>query len=584
MLRSLTAMSSGFLLPPAAAMTCAAEATLGSLLLLVLAAAAIAGDARPAADLVVENARVWTGDPGRPEVEALAIVGERIVAAGPSSEVDAWRGPATVVLDAGGRRVLPGFNDSHVHFFEASLRLGEVGLKDARSPAEMARRIAEHASRLPRGEWVLGGTWDEQAFESPRLPTRQDVDALTPVTPVFVDRYDGHMALANSVALKLAGVTRDTEAAPGGEIVRDATGEPTGILKDAAMGLVSRVIPPPSPETRRRAMREGLRYAASLGVTSFQDMGPAPEDVAVYAELLERGELTARVSAAPPLARWEEQARLGLRRAFGSPWLRLGALKAFADGSLGSTTAFFFEPYADAPGTRGLLSDEMQPIAAMRDRLVKADAAGLQLCVHAIGDRAISTVLDLFEQVLAANGPRDRRWRIEHAQHLAARDFPRFAALGVIASVQPYHAIDDGRWAERRIGPERAKTTYAFRSFLDAGVRLAVGTDWYVGSLDPAQTLYAAVTRATLDGKRPGGWVPEQRITLAEAVSAYTAGAAYAEFQEKDKGRLVPGQLADLVVLDQDIFAIPAERLRDVKVETTVVGGRVMHGSVARPR
>jgi predicted amidohydrolase YtcJ len=561
------------------------EAALAPLLLIVLAAAAFAGDASPAADLVVTNGRVWTGDPARPEVEALAVVGERVVAAGSRSEIEGWRGPGTAVLDAGGRRVLPGFNDSHLHFYEGSVKLGQVRLKDARSPGELARRVAEHARTLARGEWVLGGTWDDQAFESPRLPTRQDVDPLTPETPVFVDRYDGHMALANSLALKLAGVTRDTEPPPGGEIVRDAEGEPTGILKDAAMGLVSRVVPPPSREARRRTIQAGLRYAASLGVTSFQDMGPAPEDVAVYAELLERGELTARVSAAPALARWEEQARLGLPRASGSPWLRLGALKGFADGSLGSTTAFFFEPYSDAPGTSGLLSDEMQPIEAMRDRLIEADAAGRQLCLHAIGDRAISTVLDLYERVLAANGPRDRRWRIEHAQHVAAKDFRRFAELGVIASVQPYHAIDDGRWAEARIGPPRAKTTYAFRSFLDAGVRLALGTDWYVGSLDPLQTLYAAVTRATLDGKRPGGWVPEQKMTLAEALSAYTEGAAYAEFQEKDKGRLVPGQLADLVVLDQDAFAIPPERLGDVKVETTVVGGRVVwHGSVGRLR
>jgi predicted amidohydrolase YtcJ len=405
------------------------------------------------------------------------------------------------------------------------------------------------------------------------------VDALTPETPVFVDRYDGHMALANGLALRLAGVTRDTPAPPGGEIVRDAAGEPSGILKDAAMVLVGRVVPPPSPEARRRAIREGLRHAASLGVTSVQDMGPAPGDVAAYAELLERGELTVRVSAAPPLTRWEDQAKLGLRRAFGSPWLRLGALKSFADGSLGSTTAYFFEPYADAPRTSGLLSDEMQPIEAMRDRLVEADAAGLQLCLHAIGDRAISIVLDLYERVLATNGPRDRRWRVEHAQHVAPKDFARFARLGVIASVQPYHAIDDGRWAEGRIGPERAKTTYAFRSFLDAGVRLAIGTDWYVGALDPMETLYAAVTRATLDGKRPGGWVPEQRITLAETVSAYTAGAAYAEFQDGHKGRLVKGQLADFVVLGRDIFAIPADRLRDVKVDTTVVGGRVVYSS-----
>jgi predicted amidohydrolase YtcJ len=306
-------------------------------------------------------------------------------------------------------------------------------------------------------------------------------------------------------------------------------------------------------------------------------MGPSAAEVAAYAELLERGELTARVSAAPIETRWEDQAKLGLRRAFGSPWLRLGALKGFADGSLGSTTAYFFEPYTDDPGTSGLLSDEMQPIAGMRERLVKADAAGLQLCIHAIGDRAISIVLDLFEDVLKTNGPRDRRWRIEHAQHVAPRDFARFAALGVIASVQPYHAIDDGRWAEARIGQERSKTTYAFRSFLDADVRLALGTDWYVAPLDPMQTLYAAVTRATLDGRRPSGWVPEQKLTLAEAIFAYTAGAAYAEFQDKDKGRLAPGQLADLVILAEDVFEVPAERIRDVKVETTIAGGRVVY-------
>jgi predicted amidohydrolase YtcJ len=553
------------------------DATLAPLLLVLLAAAAFAGETRPQAELLVTNARVFTVDPARPEAEAVAVIGERIVAVGSSAETSGWRGPRTEVLDAGGRRVLPGFNDSHVHFFEASARLAQVKLKDARSPEELARRVAEHAKALPKGEWVTGGTWDEQGFERPRLPTRADLDRLTPDTPVFVERYDGHMALANGVALRLAGVTRATQAPPGGELVRDASGEPTGVLKDAAMSLVSRLIPTPSREARQRAIRAGLRHAASLGVTSIQDMGPSSDDVAVYAELLERGELTLRVAAAPLETRWQEQAKLGLRRAFGSPWLRLGALKGFADGSLGSSTAFFFEPYTDDPATSGLLSDEMQPVEGMRERLARADAAGLQLCIHAIGDRAISIVLDLFEGVVKVNGPRDRRFRIEHAQHMAPADFARFAALGVIASVQPYHAIDDGRWAEARIGRERARTTYAFRSFLDAGVRLALGSDWYVAPLDPMQTLHAAVTRATLDGKRPGGWVPEQRISLAEAIAAYTAGAAFAEFQERDKGRLAPGQLADLVILGEDVFSVPAERIRDVKVDFTIVGGRVVY-------
>jgi len=532
---------------------------------------------RPAADLIVTNARVWTVDPDRPEAEALAILGDRLVAVGSRAEVEAWRGPSTEVIDAGGRRVLPGFNDAHVHFVDGSAKLSRVDLKDARSPEEFTRRIAEAARALPKGQWVLGGNWDDQGFARPQLPTRQWLDATTPDHPVWVDRYDGHMAVANSLALKLAGVTAATKDPPGGEIVRDARGEPTGLLKDAAMGFVSRVVPPLMAAARLDVVRQGLKHAASLGVTSVQDMNPGYEDVAAYADLLERGELTARIYAAPLETQWEDQAKVGLRRAFGSPWLRLGALKGYADGSLGSTTAYFFEPYLDAPGTRGLLSDEMQPLEAIRERLVKADAASLQLCLHAIGDRAIAKTLDLFEDVLKANGPRERRWRIEHSQHVAPADFARYARLGVIASVQPYHAIDDGRWADARIGPERSKTTYAFRTFLDHGVRLALGTDWFVAPLNPMETLYAAVTRATLDGKRPGGWVPEQKITLAEAIAAYTTGSAYAEFQEKQKGSLTPGKLADLVILSQDVFAIPPAAIKDVVVETTIVGGKVVY-------
>ncbi len=486
---------------------------------LTTASGALAAN-RPAADLIVTNARVWTVDPSRPAAEALAILGDRLVAVGSRAEVEAWRGPSTEVIDAGGRRALPGFNDAHVHFVDGSAKLSRVDLKDARSPEEFTQRIAAAARALPKGQWVLGGNWDDQGFAAPQLPTRQWMDATTPEHPVWVDRYDGHMAVANGLALKLAGVSAATKDPPGGEIVRDERGEPTGLLKDAAMGFVSRVVPPLTAEARLGVIRQGLKHAASLGVTSVQDMNPTYEDIAAYAKLLERGELTARVYAAPLETQWEDQAKLGLRRAFGSPWLRLGALKGYADGSLGSTTAYFFEPYADAPGTRGLLSDEMQPLEGIRGRLVKADAASLQLCMHAIGDRGIAMTLDLFEDVLKANGPRDRRWRIEHAQHVAPADFARFARLGVIASVQPYHAIDDGRWADARIGPQRSKTTYAFRSFLDHGVRLALGTDWFVAPLNPMATLYAAVTRATLDGKRPGGWVPEQKITLAEAIEA----------------------------------------------------------------
>jgi predicted amidohydrolase YtcJ len=545
--------------------------------LLAAAAGACARANRKAADVVITHAAIWTGDAAVPEAKAIAIIGERIVAVGGADEIERWRGQSTREIDAGGRRVLPGFNDAHVHFVDGGAQLDYLDLKDAATPEEFARRIGERAKGMGAGEWMLGGNWDDQNWTPARLPTKERIDPLTPSTPVFLGRYDGHAALANSQALKLAAITARTPDPPGGEIVRDAQGNPTGVLKDAAMNAVYRVIPPLTPERRLHAVKRALAHAASVGITSVQDMNPPYEDIAIFADLLDRGELTTRVYAAPMETDWQDQAKLGVHRAFGSAWLRLGAVKGYADGSLGSTTAFFFQPYTDAPNTRGLLSDEMQPLEQMRSRLTAADKAGLQLCVHAIGDAAISQILDLFGDVVQANGARDRRLRIEHAQHIAPKDFDRFAALHVIASVQPYQAIDDGRWAERRIGPERVKTTYAFRTLLDKGVRLALGTDWAVAPLNPMLTLYAATTRATLDGKNPNGWVPEQKISIQEAVTAYTAGSAYAEFQDKDKGTIARGKLADLVILSDDIFSIPLTAIKDVKVQTTIVGGKVVY-------
>ncbi|HEV8346081.1 MAG TPA: amidohydrolase [Vicinamibacterales bacterium] len=532
--------------------------------------------ARVGADLVVTRANIWTGDPTERQAAALAIVGDRIVDVGAADEIDHWRGPATVVIDAEGRRVVPGFNDSHVHFVDGGTALDSVDLKDADSPDEFARRIVARARTQP-GKWILGGEWDDQRWTPPALPTRALIDDGTGGTPVFVSRYDGHMALANSAALGRAGITEDTPDPPGGAIVRDANGYPTGVLKDAAMDFVTRVIPNKTNDERLRAVKRAMEYAASLGVTSVQDMNPSYEDVAVYAELANRGELTVRIYAAPMETGFYDQAKLGIRRSFGSAWLRLGAVKGYADGSLGSTTAYFFQPYTDAPHTRGLLSAEMQPVEHMRTRLMAADAAGLQLCIHAVGDAGISQILDLFGDVVRANGDRDRRLRIEHAQHIAPKDFDRFAALKVIASVQPYHAIDDGRWAERRIGAERIKTTYAFRTLVDKGVHLAFGSDWPVAPLNPLLSLYAATTRATLDGKNPNGWVPEQKIGIADAVTAYTRGAAFAEFQERDKGTIARGRLADLVILTDDILAIPAAQIKDVRVLTTIIGGKVVY-------
>jgi predicted amidohydrolase YtcJ len=536
---------------------------------------------RPTADLIITNAKIWTVDKSLPKAQAVAILGDRIVAVGSSADVDAWRGPNTHVVDAGGKLLLPGFNDAHVHFVSGGMQLTNVQLKDASSPQEFARRIGERAKVTAKGQWILGGNWDETKWNPPNMPTKELIDAVTPDTPVFVSRYDGHMGLANSVALRLAGITAKTPDPPGGTVVRDAEGNPTGALKDAATGYIDKVIPPLSRDQRLKVVVRALAYAASVGVTSVHHLVASYDDIAVYSELLQRDELTTRIYAAPSITQVDDLAKLGIGRAFGGPYLRIGALKAFADGSLGSGTAYFYQPFLNQGTNRGLLSDEMHPISLMRDRYMKADAAGLQICTHAIGDEGISTILDLYSDLIKAHGEADRRLRIEHAQHMAAKDFERFAQLHVIASVQPYHAIDDGRFAEAHIGHDRASRTYAFRTFLDHGVRLAFGTDWEVAPLDPLLTVYAAVTRATLDGKNPNGWFPEQKLSVAEAIEAYTMGSAYAEFQEKVKGSITPGKLADMVLLSDDIFSIVPEKIRDVRVLQTFVGGRLVFDAAA---
>ena len=547
-----------------------------SFVLLCFLTTLVFGQSKPAADLIVTHAKVWTVDAARPQAEAVAVIGERLVAVGSNAEIAQWRGPQTKVVDAGGKLLLPGFNDAHVHFISGGIELDSVQLKAATSVQEFARLIAEKAKSLGKGEWILEGNWDETKWSPAVYPEKSSIDPLTPDNPVFVSRYDGHMGLANSVALKLAGITAQTPDPPGGTIVRDAQGNPTGALKDAAQGLMEKVIPPLTHDQRIRVIKRSMGHAASLGVTSVQHMVADYEDIAAYGELLQKGELITRIYAAPLISHVDDQAKIGIRHAFGGPYLRIGALKAFADGSLGSGTAYFYEPFLNQGENRGLLSDEMQPLSKMQDRILKADAAGLQLCIHAIGDRGISLILDMYAETEKAHAPADRRFRIEHAQHMAAKDFQRFADLHVIASMQPYHAIDDGRFAEGKIGRDRASRTYAFRTFLDHGVRLAFGTDWEVAPLDPMQTVYAAVTRATLDGKNPKGWFPEQKLTVAEAIEAYTMGSAYAEFQENEKGSVTPGKLADLVLLSDDIFTIAPEKIRDVHVLKTILGGKVI--------
>ncbi|MDE3137166.1 MAG: amidohydrolase [Acidobacteriota bacterium] len=534
---------------------------------------------RPPADLVIFDGHVYTVDPKHPKAEAVAVVADRIVAVGSDEEIHQWIGPGTRTIDAHGHTVMPGFIDSHVHFVDGGASLSSVQLKDASTPGEFTARIGAYARTLSPGEWVLEGEWDNDRWGG-QLPTREWIDRVTPKNPVFIERYDGHMALANSLALKLAGVTRETKAPEGGEIVHDAAGEPTGVLKDAAMDLVDRAIPP-STERLRRSVLAALDEARKDGVTSVDDISLAPH-VRMYQRLLAEGKLTARIYCITPMPDWQSLAKEGIQANFGSDWIRMGAVKGFADGSIGSRTALMFDPYTDQPGNRGLMNQMMYPEGNMLRMALGADKAGLQIAVHAIGDRANRIMLDVYTEVEKEDGPRDRRLRIEHAQHLRPQDLDAFAGLHVIASVQPYHAIDDGRWVEARIGHERARTSYAYGMLLEHGARLALGTDWPVAPLNPLLTVYAAVTRATPDGKHPGGWFPENKLTLEQTIYGYTMGSAYAQFNENEKGSLTTGKLADIIVLDRDLFAIPATDIKNVHVTETIVGGKVVYSAAAR--
>lgn len=548
------------------------------LLVASLALATLAGCRMKAPDsgsgpvtLAVVNARVWTGDARRPWGEAIAVRGDRIAAVASSAEIRKLaRG--VEVIDAQGQMIVPGFIDAHVHFVDGGFRLSSVQLRDAATPEEFVARIKAFAATVPKGTWITGGDWDHELWGG-ALPTRAWIDSVTPDHPVWVNRLDGHMALANTAALKAAGVTRATREVTGGAIVRGEGGEPAGVLKDNAMSLVDRVVPQPPPGVEDRALDSAMAYVASNGVTAVHMMGTW-NDLAIATRARDAGRLKTRIYAFVPLDTWARLRDTVAARGRGDAWLKLGGLKGFVDGSLGSHTAAMKAPFTDAPGDSGFFVNTPEDLYAW---VSGADSAGLQVAVHAIGDRAIATQLDIFARVARENGARDRRFRIEHAQHVAPGDFGRFAEFGVIASMQPYHAIDDGRWADKVIGVERAKGTYAFRSFLDAGATLAFGSDWFVAPPTPIEGIYAAVTRRTIDDKRPAGWVPEQKITVEEALRAYTAGSAYAGFDEQDLGALQPGKLADFVMLDRDLTTIAPEKIRDARVTRTVVGGKTVY-------
>ncbi|MEX2156585.1 MAG: amidohydrolase [Gemmatimonadales bacterium] len=534
----------------------------------VLMSLALAGCGSKA-DLVIQGGAVWTGlSTGRGQPGAVAIADGKILAVGDSAQIARYVGAKTEILRADAGLVLPGFADGHTHFIDGGFQLASVNLRDASTPQEFTRRIKEYAARLKPGEWITGGDWDHELWRGAPLPRRDWIDSVTPDNPVFVNRLDGHMALANSAAMRAAGVTAATAAPPGGEITSG------GVFKDQAMGLIWRAAPEPSPEQRDSALARALSHAASLGVTAIAHMSASWADLASYRRLAGADRLTLRAAVYLPLDDWRGVADTVARAGAGDEWVRIGGVKGYMDGSAGSRTAYFFEPFSDSAGYRGLMQHSE---ADMRAWIGGADSAGLHVAVHAIGDRANALLLAIFDSVARAHGARDRRFRDEHAQHVRPQEIPRFGAQRVVPSMQPYHAIDDGRWLGKRIGPVRIRTTYAFRSLLDSEAPLAFGSDWSVAPLDPLLGVYAAVTRRTLDGRNAGGWVPDQKISVGEALRAYTYGNAWATFNDQKWGTLAPGRYADVVVLDRDPFAVAAESLGTIKPRYTIVGGRVVY-------
>jgi hypothetical protein len=542
-----------------------------SLLPVFLILAACQSETQQTATLVVTDAKVWTGDPDRPWAEAVASNGETIIAVGSEADIAPFIGGGTEVISVPGSMLVPGMIDTHVHFISGGSGLAAVQLRSAATPEEFVKRIGDFAKTLKPGEWVLNGSWDHENWGG-ELPRREWIDAVTRENPVWINRLDGHMSLANSLALELAQVDADTPDVAGGEIVRDESGAPTGVLKDNAMGLVDAAVPAAGEAQLDREARAAMAHVASNGVTSVHDMA-GWDSLATYRRAKANGELSTRIYSVMPLEHWQQLRDEVSRNGRGDNWLRIGGLKGFMDGSLGSHTAAFLEPFTDAPEDRGLLINDLDD---MRSWIGSADEAGLHVMVHAIGDRAIRSLLDIYLDVAESNGERDRRFRIEHAQHIHPDDIGRFNVQNVIASMQPYHAIDDGRWADKVIGAERARTTYAFRSLIESNAHVAFGSDWFVAPATPLEGIYAAVTRRTLDGANPDGWVPQQKITVEQALKSYTSEAAYASFEEDVKGMLKPGMLADFVLLDRDITAIPVEDIADTGVLRTVVGGRVV--------
>lgn len=534
----------------------------------------------PEMKTVFINGKIYTVNEKQPFAEAVIIEGSKIVFVGSNEEAKKLIDESTKIIDLGGKLMLPGFNDSHLHFISGGNYLLGINLRPAHSKAEFVQIIKDYVkdrkdSSKNVNRWITGGRWDHEQWKDKILPTKELIDSVTGNIPVFVSRIDGHMGLANSRAIQLAGITKDTPDPEGGLIILDKeTGEPTGILKDNAMELVFKIIPNSSLEENVEDALRSIEEAGKLGITSVQDM-TQPGELEAYMKILKEGKLTCRIYSITPINKYEDLVNSGITAGYDEAIIKRGALKGYADGSLGASTAWFFEHYAQDTTTFGLPMDIVTN-GNLKKWVLDADKNHLQICVHAIGDRANAFMLNLYEEIKKENPGWDRRFRIEHAQHLRESDIPRFSTIGVIASVQPYHCIDDGVWAEKRIGPERIHFTHVYKSLLDNNVKVAFGTDFPVAPLNPLLGIYAAVTRRTVDGNNPEGWIPEQKISVEDAIKCYTLNPAYASFDENKKGSIEVGKLADLVVLSDDILSIDPVKIKDVTVKMTVFDGEII--------
>ncbi len=523
-------------------------------------------------DLAIINAHLYTVNPAQPLAEACLIKNDKIDLVGSNQEIKALINNKTTVIDAQNRLVLPGFIDSHVHFVDGGLQLLELNLRGCQSKEEFRVKVKQAVQEKPAGAWIYGSGWDHELWGG-FLPDLSWIDDLSSQHPIILFRVDGHLCLLNSTALKIAGLNPNSVSPPGGIIMKDSHGKLSGILKDKAIESVTQHIADPGSQALNKAIKAAGAYTASLGVTSVHNMSLfSYSDYYNLKNAYESGDLKTRVHCTFSVNEIQEAIEINQSQAHNN-WLRAGGIKVFTDGSLGAHTAAFMKPYLDQPDNSGML---IYPEEEINRLIHEIDQAKLQLMIHAIGDKAVHICLNSFERMIEQNASRDRRFRIEHAQHLLPQDIARFSKLDIIASMQPAHILSEG-WAEKALGSERLKTAYAFRSLLDQQAKLVFGSDWFVTTPDPIQGIYAAVNRITSDGRYPDGFVPEQKIAIHEAIKAYSIDAAYSVFEENIKGSIARGKLADLVILNQNLFDIHPSEIEKVKIDMSIIGGEIVY-------